>query len=62
MGSRILVADDSLTIQKVIGITLANTGYELIECLNEESLVQKIKNENFDLVLLDHYQEIINHF
>lgn len=53
MGSRILVADDSLTIQKVIGITLANSGYELVECLNEENLIHKIKSEKFDLVLLD---------
>lgn len=53
MTSRILIADDSLTIQKVIGITLASSGYELIECLNEVDLLEKIKNEQFDLVLLD---------
>lgn len=53
MTSRVLVADDSLTIQKVIGITLANSGYELVECLNETDLLRKIQNETFDLILLD---------
>ena len=53
MTSRVLIADDSLTIQKVIGITLANSGYELVECLNENDLLTKIQNSHFDLVLLD---------
>lgn len=53
MTSRILVADDSLTIQKVIGITLANSGYELIECLNETELLQKIQSNHYELILLD---------
>lgn len=53
MTSRVLVADDSLTIQKVIGITLANSGYELVECLNEVDLFRKIQSNAFDLVLLD---------
>ncbi|MBY0414902.1 MAG: response regulator [Bdellovibrionales bacterium] len=53
MASRILVADDSLTIQKVIGITLANSGYELVECVNEEDLFKKIQSSHFDLILLD---------
>jgi DNA-binding response OmpR family regulator len=53
MTSRILVADDSLTIQKVIAITLANSGYELVECLNETELFRKIQSNHFDLILLD---------
>lgn len=53
MTSRVLVADDSLTIQKVIGITLANSGYELVECLNEAELLRKVQSNHFDLILLD---------
>lgn len=53
MTARILVADDSLTIQKVIGITLANSGYELVECVNEEELFKKVQSNHFDLILLD---------
>ncbi|WP_372656078.1 response regulator [Halobacteriovorax sp.] len=53
MAEKILVADDSLTIQKVISITLSNTDYELVECLNENDLLQKLEVDSFDLVLLD---------
>lgn len=53
MSSKILIADDSLTIQKVIGITLANSGYQLVECVKEEDLLKKINSEKFDLILLD---------
>ena len=53
MTSRVLIADDSLTIQKVIGITLANSGYELVECLNEAELFRKIQSNHYDLILLD---------
>jgi DNA-binding response OmpR family regulator len=53
MTAKILVADDSLTIQKVIGITLASSGYELVECLNETDLFRFLQSKDFDLVLLD---------
>lgn len=53
MAEKILVADDSLTIQKVISITLSNTDYELVECLNENDLIKKLEVDSFDLVLLD---------
>ncbi len=53
MSSKILVADDSLTIQKVINITLANSGFELTECLNDADLRNKLNSSSFDLVLLD---------
>jgi DNA-binding response OmpR family regulator len=53
MSSRILVADDSLTIQKVIGITLANSNYDITECLSEADLLKIIQLSQFDLILLD---------
>ena len=53
MSKRILVADDSLTIQKVINITLASYDYDLIECHNETQLYEQLENGPYDLVLLD---------
>lgn len=53
MSAKILVADDSLTIQKVVGITLADTGYELEQCKNESDLYEKVKVRRYDLILLD---------
>ena len=34
--AKILVADDSQTIQKVVAITLANEPFELVQAENEE--------------------------
>ncbi len=53
MTDRVLVADDSLTIQKVVGITLASSGYELVEAHNEAELFEQLNNNEFKLVLLD---------
>jgi DNA-binding response OmpR family regulator len=53
MTKRILVADDSLTIQKVVNITLANKHFDLVECLSYEDLLLMVENNKYDLVLLD---------
>lgn len=53
MSYKILVADDSLTIQKVIGITLASTDMKPFESLNEDDLHTKLKMDHYDLLLLD---------
>ncbi len=49
----ILVADDSLTIQKVIKITLSDQDYEILECLTEKQLMSTLKEQSIDIVLLD---------
>ncbi len=53
MTQKIIVADDSQTIQKVVAITLANDSYELITCLNETDLVKQVALNSSALVLLD---------
>lgn len=53
MKPKIVVADDSLTIQKVIKITLANEDFELVECLDESKLQDLISEHQPTLVLLD---------
>lgn len=50
---KILVADDSLTIQKVIKITLANEDFEIIECLDSKDLESSVNKNSPDIVLLD---------
>lgn len=52
MTKKIIVADDSQTIQKVIKISFASKGYELIPCLSESELFNNLKND-VDLILLD---------
>jgi DNA-binding response OmpR family regulator len=53
MNYKVLLADDSLTIQKVIKITLANEPYDIVECNNDGELLDKIKATNPNLVFLD---------
>ena len=53
MKPKIIVADDSLTIQKVIKITLANEDFELIECLDDGQLHDLISTHQPSLALLD---------
>lgn len=53
MKHKIIIADDSLTIQKVIKITLAKENFELIECLEDHKLHELCKEVKPTLVLLD---------
>ena len=53
MTKKILVADDSPTIQKVISITLSEEPFEIDECLNTNDLFEYIGEEKYSLILLD---------
>jgi len=52
MNKKIIIADDSLTIQKVINITLSNEPYDLIQSLNETELNNSL-DQKPHLILLD---------
>jgi CheY-like chemotaxis protein len=53
MNHKVLLADDSLTIQKVIKITLANQPYDITECSSEEELFEKLPLVQPKVVFLD---------
>lgn len=53
MTIKVLVADDSQTIQKVVKITLSELSYELTPVLDEHTLIEEVETEHYDLVLLD---------
>ena len=53
MIHKIIVADDSPTIQKVIKVSFENSDYELIPCLTEEELEEKL-DSTISLILLDY--------
>ena len=53
MSKKILLADDSITIQKVISITFANEDYDLIIVGDGDTAVAKIKEVKPDLVVAD---------
>lgn len=53
MAKKLLLADDSITIQKVVGITLANEDVEITSVDNGEDAVSRAKQIRPDLVLAD---------
>lgn len=53
MNHKVLLADDSLTIQKVIKITLANQPYDITEVSSEEELFHQLPLIQPKLVFLD---------
>lgn len=55
MSKRLLLADDSVTIQKVIGITFANEDYQLDVVDNGDSALEMARQQRPDMVLADVY-------
>lgn len=53
MGSRVLLADDSVTIQKVVGIIFANEGYELTVVASGDAALVKARETRPDVMLID---------
>lgn len=53
MNHKVLLADDSLTIQKVIKITLANQPFDIVDCSSDEELFKKLPEVQPEIVFLD---------
>uniref|UniRef100_A0A831U3W3 Response regulator n=1 Tax=Geobacter metallireducens TaxID=28232 RepID=A0A831U3W3_GEOME len=53
MGNRVLLADDSITIQKVVGIIFANEDYDLTVVDNGDAAVEKAREASPDVMLVD---------
>ena len=53
MSRTILLADDSLTIQKVVELTFADTDYEVVAVSSGDDLLQKLPECRPDLVICD---------
>lgn len=53
MGSKVLLADDSVTIQKVVGIIFANEDYDLTIVASGDEAVRKAVEINPDVMLVD---------
>jgi CheY-like chemotaxis protein len=53
MSRTILLADDSLTIQKVVELTFADTEYEVVAVSSGDELMQRLPEARPDLVICD---------
>jgi len=52
-SGRILVVDDEPQIRRVMRVTLSGAGYVVADTRNGEEALEKLREERFDLVLLD---------
>jgi two-component system, OmpR family, KDP operon response regulator KdpE len=52
-AGRILVVDDDPQIRRVMRVTLTGQGYEIDDARSGEAALEKIRDQQFDLVLLD---------
>lgn len=52
-AGRILVVDDDPQIRRAMRVTLTGQSYEVDDARNGEAALQKVRDERFDLVLLD---------
>jgi CheY-like chemotaxis protein len=53
MAHKILLADDSITIQKVVNLTFTDEGIDVVTVGNGELALKKLREDVFDLVLAD---------
>jgi len=53
MSATILLADDSLTIQKVVELTFADTKYRVVAVSNGEELLERLGDTSPDLIICD---------
>ncbi|MEP6769315.1 MAG: response regulator [Acidobacteriota bacterium] len=53
MAKKILLADDSLTIQKVVELTFSDSDYELICVSNGQRALDRVREDRPDLILAD---------
>jgi len=53
MAKKILVVEDDKFLRELISQKLASEGYDVIEAVDGDKGIEKIKNEKPDMVLLD---------
>jgi CheY-like chemotaxis protein len=62
MAQRLLLADDSVTIQKVIELTFADEHIEVVAVSDGAAAIARLKTEPFDIVLADAGMPGVNGF
>ncbi len=62
MVSTIMVVDDSTSVRKMISFTLENAGYTVVEAENGQDALEKLKESEINMFILDLNMPDINGF
>lgn len=52
---RVIAVDDSLTMRQMVGFTLRQAGYEVIEACDGRDALAKLQSNRVDLIITDLY-------
>lgn len=50
---RVLTVDDSASVRQMVGFTLRNAGYEVVEAVDGKDGLDKVGGAKFDLIVTD---------
>lgn len=53
MSKIILIVDDSVSIRQMLGLTLRDAGYEVIEAVDGDNAISKLNGVKIDLIITD---------
>ena len=53
IAPRILLVDDELSVQKLLAYPLRKEGYDVVPALDGREALERLREDNFDLVVLD---------
>jgi CheY-like chemotaxis protein len=59
-GRKLLLADDSITIQKVVALTFADEGVEVVTVSDGQAAIEKLQEMTPDIVLADVFMPEVN--
>ena len=60
VGRKLLLADDSITIQKVVALTFADEGVEVVTASDGHEAIEKLNESPPDIVLADAFMPVLN--
>ena len=53
MSKRIMTVDDSASMRQMVGFTLKQHGYEIVEAINGADALKKLGKEKIDMLITD---------
>lgn len=53
MNKRIMTVDDSATVRQMVGFTLRDAGYEVIEAVDGKDALEQLSNQSVHMLITD---------